>query len=143
MNGALLGCLAMPLVGWLATYIRHLIEPGAANPQLQYVVFQDATGLGAATMVFLVVVALPVAEEVLYRGALFDALKRLHNPRFAIWMSAAIFGLMHFEFAVSIGTFALGLLYGFLRERSESIYPSTMAHIVNNGLAYWVANTAH
>ena len=33
-GGAFLGCLAMPVVGWLATYVRHLIEPGASNPQL-------------------------------------------------------------------------------------------------------------
>ncbi|MEE2789889.1 MAG: type II CAAX endopeptidase family protein [Myxococcota bacterium] len=143
MYAALLGCLAMPMVGWLASSLRAMVQPGAENPQLQYVVFDDASGLGSAVMVFLIVIALPIAEEVLYRGALYDALRRIHGTRFAIWMSAAIFGFMHFEFAVSVGTFALGLLYGVLRERSGSILPCAVAHIVNNGLAYLVANAAH
>ena len=83
------------------------------------------------------------AEEVLYRGVLYDALERIRGPQFAIWMSSAIFGLMHFDLSISGATAFLGLIYGVLRKFSGSIYPSFLAHLANNGLAYWVANAAH
>ena len=141
--GLVLGVVGMPLAGWFAAFLRTWLQGGGANPQLDYVILTHAPWIAKFTMGFLIIVALPFAEEVLYRGVLYDALERIRGPQFAIWMSSAIFGLMHFDLSISGATAFLGLIYGALRKFSGSIYPSFLAHLANNGLAYWVANAAH
>ena len=138
-----IGIVGMPIAGWLASTLRRWLQGGGANPQLDYVLLTDAPPIAVFTMAFLIVVALPFAEEVLYRGVLYDALERIRGPRFAMFMSSAIFGLMHFDVSISGATAFLGLIYAALRTYSGSVYPSFLAHLANNGLAYWVANTAH
>ena len=108
--GLILGVVGM-LAGWFVAFLRTWLQGGAANPQLDYVVLTNAPWIAKFTMGFLIIVALPFAEEVLYRGVLYDALERIRGPQFAIWMSSAIFGLMHFDISISGATAFLGLIY--------------------------------
>ena len=76
----IVGVATMPLAGWLASFLRNVLEPGATNPQIGYVVLEDAPAIATFAMATLIVVALPFAEEVLYRGVLYDALERVRGP---------------------------------------------------------------
>jgi hypothetical protein len=52
--------------------------------------------LGIATIVLA-----PIAEEVIFRGILYPAIKRAGYPRTALWGTAVLFGVIHFN----LGTF--------------------------------------
>lgn len=76
----------------------------------------------------------PVTEELLFRGFAMKAFGRV-SQRFAILMSAFIFGLVHlnlFQFATA---FVLGIFMGYVDIKHNSIMPSIIMHIVMNTMA--------
>lgn len=73
----------------------------------------------------------PVLEELLYRGVILQSMKK-YNERFAIVLSALIFGLMHQNYQQFILAFMLGLILAAADLRSGSIIPSIVMHIIVN-----------
>lgn len=80
----------------------------------------------------------PIAEELLFRGAVLGSLlewKPIRSmPWIAIVLSAALFGLVHMNPAQMPGAIAIGLLYGWLVYRTGSLLPGIIGHIFNNSL---------
>lgn len=78
----------------------------------------------------------PVVEEMLFRGAIEGhLLRRWKNPKWAIVVSALIFGVIHLNPAQIPYAFVLGLLLGWLYYRTGSIVPGIVLHLLNNGIA--------
>lgn len=73
----------------------------------------------------------PLLEELLYRGVILQGMKK-YNERFAIVLSALIFGLMHQNYQQFILAFMLGLVLAAADLRSGSIIPSIVMHIIVN-----------
>jgi uncharacterized protein len=87
--------------------------------------------------VLLIVVAAPISEETCFRGMLFGGL-RTRLPRLAAaLLSALIFGALHATTGISAVPplvffgFVLALLY----ERTGSIVPGIVLHMLNNSVA--------
>ena len=77
------------------------------------------------------------AQEVQFRGLLLGALERSLSPLWANVAQAAVFGLAHL--AISYGgpeapfvpiTFLVGLVFGWLVQRTGSIWPAVIIHAV-------------
>lgn len=75
------------------------------------------------------------AQEVQFRGLLLGALERTMSPRWANVCQAAVFGLAHL--AISYGgpeapfvpiTFLVGLGFGWLVQRTNSLWPAVIIH---------------
>ena len=82
-------------------------------------------------------VAVPVAEEVVFRGAVLRMLLALCGYRrrwVAIAASALLFGAAHGNLAQMATAVPMGLLLGWLFVRSGSIVPGMVLHIVNNSI---------
>lgn len=73
----------------------------------------------------------PLLEELLYRGVILQGMKK-YNERFAIILSALIFGLMHQNYQQFILAFLLGLVLAAVDLRTGSIIPSIVMHIIVN-----------
>ena len=73
----------------------------------------------------------PVLEELLYRGVLLQSMRK-YNERFAIFLSAAIFGLMHQNYQQFILGFLIGIPLAVVTIQSGSIVPAIFTHIVVN-----------
>jgi membrane protease YdiL (CAAX protease family) len=84
--------------------------------------------LGLA-VVALVVVA-PVAEELIFRGLCFAAM-----GRYALPGSAALFALAHGLPVLLAPVFVAGLVIGWLRARTGSLYPGLAVHMLLNATA--------
>ena len=85
---------------------------------------------------FLALCAVPaVVEELLFRGAL-QGLMRPSGSAAAIFGPALLFGLLHLDLAQGLTAFACGVFLGWLAERSGSILPGMLLHLVNNALAF-------
>ncbi len=77
------------------------------------------------------------AQEVQFRALLLGALERTMSPRWANVSQAAVFGLAHL--AISYGgpeapfvpiTFLVGLAFGWLVRRTNSLWPAVIVHAV-------------
>jgi len=87
--------------------------------------------------ILLIVVAAPISEEVCFRGFLFGGLRERLPRLAAALISAGIFGALHATTGISAVPplvffgFVLALLY----ERTGSIVPGFLLHMLNNSVA--------
>lgn len=97
-----------------------------------------AKGFGALpAQVLLIVIAAPVSEELCFRGMLYGGLRE-RLPRLA---AAAIVGVIFGGLHAFIGITAVppliffGFLFALLYEKTGSIIPGILLHMINNSLA--------
>jgi hypothetical protein len=87
--------------------------------------------------VLLIVIAAPISEEVCFRGFLFGGLRERWPRIAAALISGLIFGGLHATTGVSavppliVFGFVLALLY----EKTGSIWPGVLLHMLNNSVA--------
>jgi len=98
---------------------------------------------GAASIAAFVVIA-PFAEELQFRGTIYELAQRsfAESRAAAVWLSSACFSLQHFQLhgyhsdrtaLTQVGfTFPMGLVFATLRWRSQSIWPGFVLHILTN-----------
>lgn len=98
----------------------------------------DETTFTALATVFLIVIAAPITEETLFRGLLFGALR----SRTPFWVAAALSGILFGSVHLTSGDVAvagllsfLGVILAWLYERTGSLGPPIVLHMVNNGIA--------
>lgn len=89
------------------------------------------------TQVLLVVFAAAIGEEVAFRGLLFGGLRTRLPSWAAALISAAIFGVLHAVTGISAVPvlIAFGFILALLYERTGSIVPGILLHMLNNSLA--------
>ena len=79
------------------------------------------------------VIAAPIAEELFFRGVVLKQTSRV-SARFGIIFSAVMFGLMHgnpYQFVMAT---MIGLFFGYITVKTDSLIPSIVCHIAINGL---------
>ena len=80
----------------------------------------------------------PLAEEVVFRGAILRVLLKMFDKRWhwvAIAVSAILFGLVHGNVQQFVHATLIGLLLGWMYYRTDSIAPGVVFHWVNNSAA--------
>ena len=81
---------------------------------------------------FIVIAVVPAfCEEFLFRGAILTNCLPFGRAN-AIVISSLLFALMHQNAAQTLYTFAAGIFLGIVYERTQSIWPGTFLHLVNN-----------
>jgi len=80
----------------------------------------------------------PVAEELFFRGYLFAGLRQKMGRSRALWLSAALFALVHIVPTSWPPILFLGLLFAILYEQTGSIWPAVALHGAINSLAFVV-----
>ena len=85
----------------------------------------------------------PLAEEIVFRGAILRTLLDMMSKKnhwVAIMISAAIFGAVHGNAAQFVNALLMGLLLGWMYYRTKSLVPGILLHWVNNTVAYILTN---
>jgi len=100
-----------------------LIAEEAAKP--------DQTGLLIFFVVMAVAVA-PVAEEILFRGILYPAIKQIGHPRAAAIGTALLFALFHVNLLTFASLTAVALVLIALYEFTDNLLAPITAHAVFN-----------
>ncbi len=88
----------------------------------------------------LVIAVLPaLCEELVFRGVLLTSLSRWLGSAAAVALSAAAFGLVHFDPVRPVFAFVLGLALGILRVCSDSLRHTAIVHGTFNTLTLFIA----
>ncbi len=74
----------------------------------------------------------PVAEEIFFRGFVYNALKRKWSVFLSMFITAAIFALLHAHIVGFLPILALGFLLVYLYEKTGSLVPSICVHVIHN-----------
>ena len=102
-------------------------ELGVGNPSIVIAVLAVVMIVGLA----------PIAEELFFRGFVFAGLR----TRWSLWPAAItsglIFGLVHAPTGITtvVPLAVLGFALCWLYDRTGSLWPCVIAHMINNGLA--------
>jgi membrane protease YdiL (CAAX protease family) len=97
-----------------------------------------AKGFGAIPIqILLIVVAAPVSEEICFRGMLFGGLREKLPRIVAALLCGLIFGALHALTGITAvpPLIVLGFLLALLYERTGSILPGMILHMLNNIVA--------
>lgn len=131
-----LGLVLPPLGGWITQWLAH------GHPVTQNVEQLGHSATPGLRMVLaLMVVSIgPLVEELLFRGALLSALLRRLPPGWAVAACVLLFGAvhlpgLHFKWYALPDLMLLALALCWLRLKSGSLWPSVLAHGVNNAVA--------
>jgi uncharacterized protein len=148
-----LGFTSTPHVGFYVTALAAgVMMPIVGGMLTQWLaqgheVSQDIKQLGANTslalrlpLAVLVISIGPMVEELLFRSVLLSAIARYTGNGVAIVLSALLFACVHlpdlsFLWYALPNLALLGLILGWLRVQSGSIWPAVVAHGMNNLLA--------
>ena len=101
------------------------------SPRLEAVVHQPSLAL-----VLLTIALLPaICEELIFRGVLARGLATAMPWPLAAVSSAAVFSLFHMSIVQAVPTFLLGIALGIIATRARSVFPTMLAHAINNAVA--------
>ncbi|MFM2308494.1 MAG: hypothetical protein RLY87_614 [Chloroflexota bacterium] len=141
-NTLLYSVLAVPLVlvTNLLVGVAFVLFGMKHNQAAQFPLTHGDT-LGQVSFFLVAAVFVPVVEEILFRGFVYAKVSQGASPTIAILVSAVVFAAAH-SWSASVGslvlvvqTGALGICLGWVRYRSQSIFPSMIAHGCNNAIA--------
>jgi membrane protease YdiL (CAAX protease family) len=85
----------------------------------------------------LAIVAAPLFEEFLFRGLIFQGLRRTTGPALAILASAALFALVHPPISV-IPVFGLGIAAAISFRKSGFLLAPVLTHAVYNAIVIFL-----
>ena len=80
-----------------------------------------------------------ICEELLFRGYMQTRLVKSFGASAGIFVSSALFALLHMDFVHVIAVFPLGLFLGWVTWRSGSLFPAILGHFVNNSISVVLA----
>ena len=84
----------------------------------------------------------PLAEELIFRGIVYNELKRSYKLPLAMVVSALLFGLYHMNVVQGGYGFIMGLLMVYLYEYFGSFLWPVLVHMLANSLAYVLGYTS-
>lgn len=114
----------------LEDYLKALEETAKSATEKML----DVDTVGGMLLNLLIIALIPaVGEELTFRGMMQQSLTRRMNPHVAIFLSAAIFSFIHFQFYGFLPRMFLGILMGYMFYITGSLWTSILMHFVNNG----------
>lgn len=134
-SDAVVHCLAGLFI-WICAGV---LSQGIDNIFSQYGFSTDVdmdygnTGLGFAIMTIYSCIIAPLTEEIMFRGALMKIFSKA-DRRFAIFISAVFFGLAHGNIPQFMLAFLIGIFFGHIDMKHNSIIPSIIVHIFINSM---------
>lgn len=84
----------------------------------------------------------PVAEEILFRGMVFNVMKRTMKLKLAVLASAMLFAVYHMNMVQGVYAFLMGLLMAYAYEYFGTFAMPVLIHALSNTLSYTLTYTS-
>lgn len=85
--------------------------------------------------ILVVGIVAPFAEEVLFRGVIYNTLSKGMTMPAVIIIQGILFGIYHGNLIQGLYATFLGILFGYVTYKTKSLWPSIIMHMVNNTVA--------
>jgi uncharacterized protein len=143
--------LGVGVVGTIGAYALNatLVTLVGAEDPVEQDLLQEVLAGGRTTLLALVVAVImaPLVEETLFRGVLFQSLRRRVGVWPAALLSSLVFTVIHVEIVFSqpvalAGLFSLGVFLAWAFHRTGSLLVPIIGHAVFNGVSVLLAFVA-
>jgi membrane protease YdiL (CAAX protease family) len=141
--GAVRSGLGWGALAWLgstivAALVVALLEAIGRPPEAE-AAERAIAQLDPILVVLAVVVLAPIAEELFFRGIVFNAWLREGGRRWAYIGSAALFAAVHLSLVTALPIFLLGLALAWVYERRRSLLAPIVMHATVNAISVTIA----
>lgn len=135
VNSVMITIAAAIIGGAAAVFVQTLLggDPNS-NPQAQAIAPAGFSWPAAISMTFLGGIAVPIGEEIFFRGVLHQWASAKWGALIGSVVSSLVFGLSHGIPAIIAFAFVMGLAIAFAYEKTKSLWPGIIIHIINNSL---------
>ncbi|MDV4152201.1 type II CAAX endopeptidase family protein [Clostridium sp. AL.422] len=112
-------------------------EAGLFSSQFQYMedVLSPLNGGSMIISIITIGIVAPFAEEFLFRGIIYNTLKKKVSIRWTIIIQAIMFGVFHGNIIQGSYATLLGIVFGYVTYKTKSLWPAIIMHMVNNLIA--------
>lgn len=93
---------------------------------------QNIAGGNAFGTFMIAVLAAPVIEEILFRGIVFNAMRKFSPTWAAILMSSVLFGAYHFNAVQIVYAALMGIVAGIIYNKKKNLLFPVLVHFANN-----------
>jgi len=100
----------------------------------------DQYGVAFAAGLFLYGLVSPLAEEVVFRGVIFNRMRRFYGPALAVVASGLFFGAFHGNLVQGVYGGCMGMLMAYLYEKSGRFIIPFLFHASANLAVYVIAH---
>ncbi len=133
---------SMIILALLLTILEVIIVIAFAN---QFPSLAQQRGNNVTFIYFLQsIIVAPIFEELIFRGIILDNFLKRYSTRIAIFMSAFLFGIIHFNWIYIPLLTASFYIVGWIYSRTKSLLHSIIYHASANffsvGLVYYITN---
>jgi len=122
------------IIAFIQNYFN--IEIPGFGQQIQKI---PAFGSGLINMIIAsitIIIVAPIAEEIIFRGFLYQLIAKYFPAKLAIPLAGFIFAVSHLEFNVILPLWLLGTIIAYIFHKTNSIYTTVLFHALNNLLAF-------
>ncbi len=102
--------------------VEIFLEEDKKNPMVIYL------------SVFLACTIGPIVEEIFFRGFCYPAFRKKWGAKWAMVLSSAFFASIHGSIFAFFPIFVLGMVLAYVYEKSNSLVPSIVIHVVHNSI---------
>lgn len=131
LSSTFLGSMATIVTEAAAAVMDRFFGTGEIPDAMAPLMPSEGQGASLWIAMFFLVVAAPLCEELMVRKLILYPLRK-HGDWFAIITSALIFGFIHGNWDQLPYAFVVGVLYGLLAVKSNSVIPTLILHALNN-----------
>jgi len=141
-----LGGFAVYFVLYIGVFIiATKLLPGLDTEQKQELGFNmSAQGTDLLLIFISLVILPPITEEIVVRGFLFRGLRTKLPLLLSAIVASLLFGAAHLGFGgqnkllwiAGIDTFILSMVLCYMREKTKSLWPGIIIHMIKNGIAF-------
>ena len=139
LAGVIVALVFLPVGDGLQWASAHVMARFHWEPQEQQAVHAlRVTSAWSSRLLLagLAIVLAPMAEEILFRGILYPAIKQAGFPRLALWGVSLLFACVHFNVVTFVPLLVLALMLTALYERTDNLLAPIAAHALFNALNF-------
>lgn len=127
--------LALAFIALMQGYFTLIEKAGV--PIIRASTSFVAAGWGVGLILLVVSITPAIVEELAFRGVIQTELEKILGMREALLIQAALFSVLHLLPMMFPSHFIMGLCFGYLRQRTGSLYPGMLLHAAWNALVIW------
>lgn len=116
----------------IVSYIAHVINLSIQDDVFYSTYLFEDTEKPFLMGTLFIAVQPAIFEEVAFRGFLFNNVKQVSSGPSAIYVSGFIFGVMHLQFISLLWLIPIGLAFGFLRNKYDTLWYGVIGHFTYN-----------
>jgi len=135
--GALALPIAMVVIGGLVVFLMKVFGLAPHVQPAVRIIKEESTVAQTIILGVVAVLLAPIAEESLFRGVLYPAIKQRGHPRLALYGSAVLFGAIHFNVAAFLPLTFLAIVFTWAYERTGNLLAPITSHCLFNAINFW------